>query len=169
MPKMDSIDKLFEHELEDIYDAELKLVDALKKQAAECTTPVIREGFQAHQKETRAQVERLEKAFEAYGKEPSRGKGCAGIDGLLEEHKEFGAEKPSPEIFEIFNLTAAAKVERYEITAYESLIRLASQLGLDDVVPLLEENLAEEQATLSKVVGLSNEESRFEGLEVEAE
>lgn len=159
-----NVHDLFEHELKDIYDAESKLVDALKKQAAESTDPQVRAGFQAHQKETEVQKQRLEKVFEIWGKEADRGEGCDGIDGLLEEHKSFKQHSPRPEILDVFNLTAAQKVERYEITAYEGLIRLATQMGLDDAIEHLEANLQEEEATLEKVTALLDDETRLQKL-----
>ena len=162
--RLNNLHDLFEHELKDIYDAENRLIDALKQQAAESTDPEIREAFQAHLEETKGQRTRLEQVFEAFGKEPNRGQGCAGIQGLLEEHKEFTREKPSPEILDIFNLGAAQKVERYEITAYESLIQLANALELDDAAELLQQNLEEEEATLEKVSKLGQMETRYESV-----
>lgn len=168
MPRnsISNLHDLFEHELKDIYDAESKLVEALKKQAAESTDPAIRAAFQAHQKETEGQKKRVEKVFDIWGKEPTRGEGCAGIDGLLEEHKGFKEHSPSPEILDMFNLTAAQKVERYEITAYMSLLKMAQQLGLDEAVDLLGMNLEEEEKTLEKVTALSDDEARMEKLPV---
>jgi len=153
--RLDNLNDLFEHELKDIYDAENRLKDALRVQASESTAPEIKAAFSAHQKETEGQIRRLERVFEAFGKEPNRGRGCAGIQGLLEEHKEFKGEDPSREILDVFNLGAAQKVERYEITAYSGLIDLAIHLGLDDAVELLEANLAEEEAALEKVIELA--------------
>lgn len=158
---MDNLHDLFEHELKDMYDAESRLVEALRKQAAESSDPDIAEAFKTHLEETRGQIGRLEQVFEIWGQEPSRGAGCAGVMGLLEEHKEFTREDPAPEILDVFNLTAAAKVERYEITAYESLIRLADAMGLEDAVELLEQNLEEEEATLDTVQDLMEEEGRL--------
>jgi len=162
--RLNNLHDLFEHELKDIYDAENRLIDALKQQAAESTDPEIRAAFQEHLEETKGQRARLEEVFEAFGKEPNRGQGCAGIQGLLEEHKEFTREKPSPEIMDIFNLGAAQKVERYEITAYEGLIQLATVLELDDAVDLLQQNLEEEEATLEKVKALGEMEARYESV-----
>lgn len=156
-----NIHDLFEHELKDIYDAESKLVEALKKQAAETTDPALRAAFQAHQKQTEVQKQRVEQVFEIWGKEPNRGEGCDGIDGLLEEHKSFKDHEPRPEILDVFNITAAQKVERYEITAYESLIRIADKLGLDDAVELLSKNLEEEEDTLDKLTLMADEETRL--------
>lgn len=150
---------LFEHELKDMYDAESKLVDALQQQASESKTTAIKEAFRKHLDETKGQKERLEKVFKAVGLEVSRGQGCAGMSGLLDEHETMKQENPAPEILDTFNLTAAAKVERYEITAYESLINLATVLGKNDAVDLLKQNLQEEQNTLEKVQSLMKSEN----------
>lgn len=155
--RLDNISDLFEHELKDIYDAENKLAGALRQQAAETTDPKLRAAFHAHEAETKGQIARLEKVFAVFGKEPDRGEGCAGIDGLLEEHKGFKQHNPSPAILDTFNISAAKKVERYEITAYEGLVELAMKLDLDDVVEYLSANLQEEEATLDKLEGLADE------------
>jgi ferritin-like metal-binding protein YciE len=66
-------------------------------------------------------------------------------------------EKPVHELLEFYNIGAAQKVERYEITAYENLIDMAEKLGLGDAVELLEQNLQEEEATLNKLKALASE------------
>ena len=45
----------------------------------------------------------------------------------------------------------ATHVEHYEIATYESLLTQAETMGEEDVVALLQENLEQEQATLTKV------------------
>lgn len=154
MTGVNSINDLFEHELKDIYDAESRLVDALRQQANETKTPALKQAFEQHQKQTEQQKQRLEKVFGMLNKEPSRGSGCAGIEGLLTEHKEFVGKQPPAEILDVFNMGAAVKVERYEITAYEGLIQLATQLELTEAVEVLNQNLKEEQQTLERVQAL---------------
>ena len=44
-------------------------------------------------------------------------------------------------------LAAAQAVEHYEISRYGTLIAWAEELGLDDIVSLLEDTLEEEEAT----------------------
>lgn len=46
---------------------------------------------------------------------------------------------------------AAIKLERYEISSYESLIRLAELLKQTRLVRLLKQNLREEEQTLKKM------------------
>lgn len=56
------------------------------------------------------------------------------LTGLLKEKKAFAKEKPSDEILDFYNLGAAQKTERYEITAYETLIEMAGALGQSAIV-----------------------------------
>jgi ferritin-like metal-binding protein YciE len=48
-------------------------------------------------------------------------------------------------------------VERYEITAYETLIDMAEKLGMTDVVELLEQTLQEEEMALNKLKTIASE------------
>lgn len=153
---MQTIEELFEHELKDIYSAEQSLLDALEQMANESSDKDIRRGFTQHRKETQAQIKRLEKAYKVLGQKPEAGT-CPGMEGLIKEKKAFMRERPSDELLEFYNIGAAQKVERYEITAYESLIDMAEKLGLGEVVELLEQNLQEEEMTLNKLKAIASE------------
>ena len=93
--------------------------------------------------------------FKSRGERP-KSETCPGIDGLLKEKKAFAKEKPSDEILDFYNLGAAQKTERYEITAYEALIEMAEALGRPEFVTQLEANLQEEEAALQKLKGLAD-------------
>ena len=153
---MQTIEELFEHELKDMYSAEHALLDALEQMAAESSDREIKKGFTQHRKETQAQIKRLEKIFKTIGQKP-QAETCHGIDGLVKEKKAFMKEKPTDELVEFFNVGAAQKVERYEITSYESLIDMADKLGMTDAVELLEQSLQEEEAALNKLKMIASE------------
>jgi ferritin-like metal-binding protein YciE len=153
---METIEELFEHELKDMYSAETSLLDALEQMASESSDRDIRKLFTQHRRETQGQIKRLEKAFKLLGQK-AEAETCAGIEGLIKEKKLFLREKPSPELLEFFNIGAAQKTERYEITAYENLIDMADKLGLGEVVELLEQNLMEEEAALNKLKAIASE------------
>ena len=153
---MQTIEELFEHELKDIYSAEQSLLDALEQMASESTDREIKKGFMQHRKETQGQIKRLDKIYKSLGQKPESGT-CPGMEGLIKEKKAFMREKPSDELLEFYNIGAAQKVERYEITAYESLIDMAEKLGMGDVVELLEQNLQEEEITLNKLKAIASE------------
>ena len=153
---MESIEELFEHELKDILGGEQALVDALEQMAQESSDRDIKKAYAQHRKETQGQIKRIEKIFRSLGQKPEA-ETCAGIEGLIKEKKAFMREKPTAELLEFFNVGAAQKVERYEITSYESLIDMADKLGLTDAVELLEENLQEEEAALNKLKAIASE------------
>jgi ferritin-like metal-binding protein YciE len=151
-----TIEELFEHELKDIYGAEQSLLDALQQMAEESTDREIKKGYLQHRKETQGQIKRIEKIFKSMGQK-AEAETCAGMEGLIKEKKLFMREKPSEELIEFYNIGAAQKVERYEITAYENLIDMAEKLGLSDAVELLEQTLQEEENTLNKLKAIASE------------
>lgn len=153
---MSTIEELFEHELKDIYGAEQSILEALDQLASETNDREIKKGIQQHRKETQAQLKRLEKVFKLLGKN-AEAEPCPGIEGLLKEKKVFMRERPSEDLLEFYNIGASQKVERYEITAYESLIDMADKLGLTEAVDLLEQNLQEEEAMLNRLKAIASE------------
>jgi ferritin-like metal-binding protein YciE len=151
---MQTAHELFTHELADMLDAERRILEALGEQSQESSNEQLQKAFEAHRAQTEKQVQRLEECFQELEEEPENTE-CAGIKGLIEEHDNIKQEEPSEDILDVFNVSAATKVERYEITAYESLIRLADMMGHKKVSKLLNQNLKEEQQTLKKMEGFA--------------
>jgi ferritin-like metal-binding protein YciE len=151
----DTAQQLFEHHIRDMYDAEQKLVRALRRMAKNATDRTLAKGFTAHAKTTERHVRRLEQVFRALEKKPRR-QPCAGVDGLIEEYSNFVREEnPAPEVLDAFAAEAGLKVEHYEIVAYKSLIDLAKQLGMSREADLLKETLREEEQTASELERMS--------------
>ena len=165
---MQTIEELFEHELKDMYSAEHSLLDALEQMAGESADRDVKKAYTQHRKETQGQIKRLEKVFKQLGRKP-KAETCPGIEGLIKEKKAFMREKPSDELLEFFNIGAAQKTERYEITAYETLIDMADKLGMTDAVELLEQTLLEEEAALNTLKMLASEFDVAEETEEEEE
>jgi Mn-containing catalase len=165
---MQTAHELFVHELTDMLDAEQKLVEALGKQAEESSRPDLQKAFQSHQQQTQKQIERLQQCFDLLDEEAEETE-CKGIAGIIAEHDTFKEEEdPSEDLLDIFNASAATKVESYEIAAYEGLINLAQQLDQSKVARLLSQNLKEEQQTLKKMQSLAKK-LKPEQLEAEEE
>lgn len=153
---MNTLQELFEHELEDIYYAENELLDVLEQLASQTEHEEITQAFEEHREQTEGHVERLEQVFEMIG-EPPEEEECEGIQGLVKEHEEFLEQDPDQRILDVHNVTAAEKTEHYEITAYGNLAFLADRLGMDDAGDLLHENLEEEKETLDKLKTLTED------------
>lgn len=153
---MSTIEELFEHELKDMYGAETSILNGLEQMASESSDRDIKRLFQQHRKETQGQLKRLDKVFRMLGQK-AEAETCPGIEGLVKEKKAFMRERPTEDLLEFYNIGAAQKVERYEITAYENLIDMAEKLGISDAVELLEQNLQEEESALNKLKAIASE------------
>ena len=144
---------LFIEELEDLYDAEKQIVDALPKLIAASSSEELSNALQEHLDETRAQVGRLQKIFKNMGEEPSS-RACVGMQGLLKEGEKLISEMSKSPVLDAALTGAAQKVEHYEIAAYGTARAMAEMLGQQEVVDLLQETLEEEEAadeTLSEI------------------
>ena len=156
---------LFLDELADMYDAEKRIVKALPKMAKAATCTDLKGAIQAHLKETEGHVKKIEQIFVAFGGK-AVGKTCEATKGLLEEADEIAVEfKDSPAINAAL-ISAAQKVEHYEIASYGCLHEWAGVLGNEKAARLLEEILDEEKAAdvalTELAVATSNEEALCE-------
>jgi len=147
---LDSLDKLFLEELKDVYNAEKQLVVALPRMAKAAETPELKKAFTNHLRETEGHVDRLERIFKELG-QTVRGKKCKGMEGLLEEGKEILEEEGQPAVIDAALISAAQRVEHYEIAAYGCLRTYAQLLGYSQAEKLLQQTLEEEEAADKKL------------------
>jgi ferritin-like metal-binding protein YciE len=147
---LDNLQNLFVTELKDIYNAEKQLVTALPRIAKAAGSPQLAEAITKHLKETEGHVARLEEIFQSLGL-PVRGKKCKGMEGLLEEGKEVMEEEAQESVRDAALISAAQKVEHYEIAAYGCLRSYAQILGHNAAAKLLEQTLKEEEAADEKL------------------
>jgi ferritin-like metal-binding protein YciE len=141
-----TLEDLFHDTLKDIYFAEKKILSTLPKMAKAAQNEELRAAFEKHRGETEGQVQRLEQVFAIIEKKP-QAKTCAAIVGITDEGAEIMEEYKGSPALDAGLLAAAQAVEHYEISRYGTLKAWAEELGLDDAVELLEETLAEEEAT----------------------
>jgi ferritin-like metal-binding protein YciE len=153
---VENMEELMLDELKDLYSAEKQIVKALPKMAKACESEELKEAFQSHLEETKGHVERLDEIFETLGK-TSRGKTCHGMQGLLEEGSEMLEEIEKGGVRDAALISAAQRVEHYEIAAYGSVREYAKLLGKKQIVSLLEETLEEEKATDEKLTSISQQ------------
>jgi ferritin-like metal-binding protein YciE len=142
---LDSLQDLFLNELKDVYNAEKQLIRALPRMAKAAQSPELQQAFTKHLKETEGHVQRLERIFADLG-QAARGKKCKGMEGLIEEGKEILEEEGEPEVIDAALISAAQRVEHYEMAAYGCLRTYAQLLGLGEADQLLQQTLQEEEA-----------------------
>jgi ferritin-like metal-binding protein YciE len=149
-----TIDELLLDELKDLYSAEKQITKALPKMAKAAVSQDLKSAFETHLEETEGHVERLDKVFETLGKSP-RGKTCHGMQGLLEEGSEMMQELEKGPIRDAGLISAAQRVEHYEMAGYGSVREFATLLGQKEIASLLEETLEEEKAADEKLTGIA--------------
>jgi ferritin-like metal-binding protein YciE len=149
-----TLDNLFLDTLKDIYYAEKQILRALPKMARAAQSEEGKASFLQHRDETQGQIERLEQVFELLGK-PARGKTCEAIQGIIAEGEEIIEEYKGSVALDAGLISSAQAVEHYEIARYGTLIEWAGQLGMDEAVELLQQNLAEEEATDQKLTEMA--------------
>jgi len=149
-----TLEDLFLDTLKDIYYAEKQILKALPKMARAAQSEDGKKGFLQHRDETQGHVERLEQIFELIGK-PARGKTCEAIQGIIAEANEIIEDFDGSIALDAGLISSAQAVEHYEMARYGTLIAWAKQLGLDEAAALLQQTLAEEEATDKKLTKLA--------------
>jgi ferritin-like metal-binding protein YciE len=151
--------ELFEAELKDIYWAEIALTEAIPKMIENSSSKYLIEALETHLKETKKQVTRLEEIFKIIGKRAQQEK-CEAMIGLIKEAGRIMKETEEGPMRDAGIISAAQKVEHYEIASYGTLRQFAETLKLSNVSELLETTLNEEKmadTVLSRVaVGTIN-------------
>jgi ferritin-like metal-binding protein YciE len=148
--KLETMKELLLDELQDLYSAETQITKALPKMAKASSASDLKQAFESHLQETEGHVQRLETIFK-HLKESPKGKTCEGMKGLLKEGDERVKEGGEPEVLDAGLISAAQRVEHYEIAAYGSARTYAELLGESEIVRLLEKTLEEEKAADQKL------------------
>ena len=148
--------ELYVDELKDLYDAENRLVKALPKVAKAATSEKLRSAVEQHLEQTRGDVDRLKEIFDNMGEKAS-GKKCAGMMGILKEGEEIMDEDYEGEVMDAALISAAQRVEHYEIAAYGCVRTWADLLGENEASALLDKTLEEEKEADEKLTQLAEE------------
>jgi ferritin-like metal-binding protein YciE len=151
------LNDLFYDTLKDIYFAERQILKSLPKMAKAAKSEELKKAFLTHRDETEHHVERLQQVFEIIGRR-AQAKTCEAIKGILEEGEEIMDDYSDSEALDAGLAASAQAVEHYEMARYGTLKTWAAQLGLKDVVSLLDETLQEEKKTdalLSKLAEIA--------------
>jgi ferritin-like metal-binding protein YciE len=152
--KLNSLDDLLLHEVQDMYHAEKQLVKTLPDVAEKAASPELKSAIEEHLQQTKVHVNRLERIFEMLGQEPKTTK-CKAMKGILDEGDDTISERGSSETLDAAIIMSAQKVEHYEIAAYGSLATWADMLGRQDIKQLLGQTLDEEKAADEKLTELA--------------
>jgi ferritin-like metal-binding protein YciE len=151
---LNNFDDLFTHELQDVYDAENQILDALPLMADAAAAPELKQAFTTHLQETQIHAQRLEDVFRRLGQDAKRVT-CPAMKGLIKEGNEAISASGDARVKDAALIAAAQRVEHYEIAAYGTLRTLAQTVGQNDVAQILQKTLDEEGATDKKLTRIA--------------
>jgi len=131
-------------ELHDMLNFEEQIIEALPEMVAAAESPDLKKAFESHLKETKGQLQRLEKIFKLLKIEKKQ-KICKAMKGIIQEGKEVLKDyKTQSPLRDAALISKAQRIEHYEISAYGTARTLAKEINLDEAADLLQKTLDEE-------------------------
>ena len=143
---LESLQDLYLEQLRDLHSAERQIIEALPKMIEKTSHPELRQAFELHLRQTEEQLRRLEQIGQRSGQKLTRHT-CKGMEGLLEEGEELMKERADSDVLDAALISAAQRVEHYEMAGYGCARTYAQLLGLDDDAQILQRTLDEEGKT----------------------
>ena len=151
---LESLQDLYLEQLRDLHSAERQIIEALPKMIEQTSHPELRQAFERHLRQTEEQLRRLEQIGQKSGQKLT-GHKCKGMEGLLEEGEELMKERADSDVLDAALISAAQRVEHYEMAGYGCARTYAQLLGLDDDAQLLQRTLDEEGETDHSLTALA--------------
>ena len=139
---LQDLEDLYLHELQDAFSAEQQILKALPKMEKAANHEELQEAFRQHRQVTEEQVRRLEQIMKSLDAKPG-GTKCKGIQGIIEEGEEMMKESDG-DARDAALISAAQRVEHYEIALYGTLRTFAKELGRNEDARILQQTLDEE-------------------------
>jgi ferritin-like metal-binding protein YciE len=160
--KLENLQQLYLKELRDLYSAETQITDALPKLIDAAHNSELKNALQEHLNVTQTQIGRLEQIFQSLN-ESSSGETCKGMKGVIKEGDEIVSAGGDPATVDAGIISAAQRVEHYEMAGYGTVRTYAKLLGRDQDATLLQQTLDEEgeaDKTLTEIANTVNVEAK---------
>ena len=163
--ELGTLKDLYIHELKDLCSAENQLLKALPKMAKAASNRELAKGFTDHLSQTEEHAARLETILGSHD-EIIRGPKCKGMEGLIKEGDEMIKEEAEDEVRDAGLISAAQRVEHYEMAGYGCARTYAELLGDSEGAKMLQITLDEEAATDQKLTKLAKSTINLEAASV---
>jgi ferritin-like metal-binding protein YciE len=154
--KVNSLQELYVDELKDLYDAENQIIKALPKMIDAASSEELQNALTEHLEVTREQAKRIEQIFQNMG-EKLKAEKCKGMEGVIKEGAEILSEDMDENVKDAAIISAAQRVEHYEMAGYGTVRTWANLLGESEAEELLQETLDEEKEADEKLNELAEQ------------
>jgi len=153
--KLENLQQLYLKELRDLYSAENQITDALAKLIEAANNSELKNALQKHLNVTQTQIGRLEQIFQTLNEKPT-GETCKGMKGVIKEGDEIVSAGNDPSTVDAGIISAAQRVEHYEMAGYGTVRTYAKLLGRDQDSQLLQQTLDEEKEADQALTQIAN-------------
>lgn len=153
--KLENLQQLYLKELRDLYDAENQITEALPKLIDAAQNSELKSALQEHLTVTKNQISRLDRIFQTLNEKPS-GETCKGMKGVIKEGDEIVSAGGDPSTVDAGIISAAQRVEHYEMAGYGTVRTYARLLGNEEHARLLQQTLQEEEDADQKLTQIAN-------------
>jgi len=141
---LDNLRKLYINQLQMLLSTEEQITEALPKMIEKATDPDLKNAFQTHLQETRGHVSRVKQILNEVTGEAKSIK-CKALAALVTEAEDMIKDATDESVRDAALITAAQRVEHYEMAVYGTVEYFAEILGETAQADLLEETLSEEK------------------------
>jgi ferritin-like metal-binding protein YciE len=141
---IDNLRKLYVDQIEHLHSVESQIIEALPKMIEAAEETELKRSLQAHLQETREHLSRIERILQetSHGLESKKDKAMAAI---LNEGEDLVKDASNGAARDAGIITAAQRVEHYEIAVYGSVRNFAQIMGETQQASLLQQTLDEEK------------------------
>lgn len=154
--KVSSLQELYVEELKDLYDAENQIIKALPKMIDATSSEELQNALTEHLEITRQQAKRIEQIFQNMG-EKLKAEKCKGMEGVIKEGADILSEDMDENVKDAAIISAAQRVEHYEMAGYGTVRTWANLLGESKAEELLQQTLDEEKEADEKLNQLAEQ------------
>ncbi|MTJ08693.1 MULTISPECIES: ferritin-like domain-containing protein [unclassified Anabaena] len=149
--KITNLQQKFVYEINAMYDAENRFLEAQQMMWQCGQNSKLKAVIETHIQETEQQIRNLEQVLNVLGEQPQRIT-CDVAASLISEGQKFALlAADNPKLVDLGLAGCSCKIEQMEIACYRGLIKVAEQMGQNQVVQLLEQNLRQEEQTAQKL------------------
>jgi len=162
MEKMNDLNALLQHEVQDLISVEDQIIQAMPAMIEKAQNAALKKALQDHLSVTEKQRTRLDKIQQLVS-EPAKGdegenkgflsglleklspdKKCKGMEGIITEGQNIMKADMNAEVMDAAIIACAQKIEHYEICGYGTAKAYAAELEMKEAERLLDETLNEE-------------------------
>jgi ferritin-like metal-binding protein YciE len=152
--KMQSLFDLYLTELRQLYGSEHQIIKVLPKMIEAASTEELTAALKEHLDQTTLHVNRLEDVFDMHS-EKAKAEACEGMTGIIKEGNDLLKQDAVKVVRDAALISAAQRIEHYEIAVYGCVRTYAEQLGFDRAARILQQSLAEEEEMDRKLTSIA--------------